>query len=180
MAKLSRRDFLKITVTTSVGILAASCASPTPEPAAPATATKAPAAAATNTPEPVSKYKEAPMLADMVAAGDLPPVDERLPKNPWVCAVQDGIGNYGGIWRLGKRGQADTYSAGQVTERGLLKIDALDISPEMLHICKQKLRQDGLSATLFEDDIVKFQTNKKYEDQSISFGSLFEYQIVIA
>jgi hypothetical protein len=28
---------------------------------------------------PESKYKEAPMLAEKVAAGELPPVDERLP-----------------------------------------------------------------------------------------------------
>ena len=40
-------------------------------------------------------YHEAPMLAKKVAAGELPPVDERLPKKPFVRIVKS-IGNYGG------------------------------------------------------------------------------------
>jgi peptide/nickel transport system substrate-binding protein len=48
----------------------------------------------------VSAYGEAPMLADMVAAGDLPPVEERLPmeEDIMVVAGVDGIGEYGGVW----------------------------------------------------------------------------------
>ncbi|MCJ7700092.1 MAG: ABC transporter substrate-binding protein, partial [Anaerolineales bacterium] len=47
-----------------------------------------------------SEYGEAPMLADMVAAGDLPPVEERLPvaEDIMVVAGVDGIGEYGGVW----------------------------------------------------------------------------------
>ncbi|MCY4483797.1 MAG: ABC transporter substrate-binding protein [Spirochaetaceae bacterium] len=41
-------------------------------------------------------YKEAPMLAALVAAGELPPVEERLPLEPKVRAVFDEIGTYGG------------------------------------------------------------------------------------
>ena len=33
---------------------------------------------------PAMKYKEAPMLAELVKAGKLPPVDQRLPENPLV------------------------------------------------------------------------------------------------
>lgn len=45
-------------------------------------------------------YKEAPMLAELVAAGQLPPVEERLPKpeDIMVVPVVDGIGQYGGTW----------------------------------------------------------------------------------
>ncbi|MEQ8673596.1 MAG: ABC transporter substrate-binding protein [Aggregatilineales bacterium] len=43
-----------------------------------------------------SVYTEAPMLAEMVAAGDLPPVEERLPNDPVVIPVEDAIGEYGG------------------------------------------------------------------------------------
>ncbi|MHB1319415.1 MAG: ABC transporter substrate-binding protein, partial [Anaerolineae bacterium] len=60
---------------------------------------------ATTPPEPVSKYKEAPMLAERVAAGDLPPVDERLPEDVRVCEVLDSIGQYGGTLTVG---QVDT------------------------------------------------------------------------
>jgi peptide/nickel transport system substrate-binding protein len=42
-----------------------------------------------------SKYREAPMLAAMVAAGKLPPVDSRLPREPFVRET-DAIGRYGG------------------------------------------------------------------------------------
>ena len=47
-----------------------------------------------------SEYGEAPMLADMVAAGDLPPVEERLPMAEDIMVVSgvDGIGEYGGVW----------------------------------------------------------------------------------
>lgn len=57
------------------------------EPAAEAPAAEAPAAEA---PATESKYKESPVLAAKVAAGELPPVDERLPEEPMVV----GPGTY--------------------------------------------------------------------------------------
>ena len=45
-------------------------------------------------------YNEAPALAEMVAAGELPPVDERLPAEPLVIEPVEEIGQYGGTWRL--------------------------------------------------------------------------------
>jgi peptide/nickel transport system substrate-binding protein len=45
-------------------------------------------------------YSEAPMLADQVAAGTLPPVEERLPANPMVVEPFETVGEYGGTWRL--------------------------------------------------------------------------------
>ncbi len=46
----------------------------------------------------ISMFNEAPMLADMVAAGDLPPVEERLPDRGDIMVVQprEAIGSYGG------------------------------------------------------------------------------------
>jgi peptide/nickel transport system substrate-binding protein len=44
----------------------------------------------------VSEFSEAPMLADLVAAGDLPPVEERLPDNPLVTVPHESVGEYGG------------------------------------------------------------------------------------
>lgn len=45
------------------------------------------------------EYNEAPMLADKVAAGELPPVAERLPENPVVTAPVEMVGKYGGTLR---------------------------------------------------------------------------------
>ncbi len=43
-----------------------------------------------------AKYNEAPMLRTLVAAGELPPVDERVPEDPFVVEPFDEIGQYGG------------------------------------------------------------------------------------
>ena len=50
--------------------------------------------------ERTGKYGEAPMLAALVAAGELPPVDERLPVNPSVRTPLEEVGTYGGTVRV--------------------------------------------------------------------------------
>jgi len=92
-------------------LLATACASNppaatnTPEPAATPTpvasvAPVLPSIAPSSDPDPIPEgFKEAPMLADRVAKGELPPVDERLPKNPLVVTPLDGVGTYGGELR---------------------------------------------------------------------------------
>ena len=42
------------------------------------------------------KYKESPLLKARVEAGELPPVEERLPDNPMVVKPTGEIGQYGG------------------------------------------------------------------------------------
>jgi peptide/nickel transport system substrate-binding protein len=100
--RLSRRDFLRLSGVTTAGALIAACApageAPAPGPAATTASTVAePAAPAVAG----QKYKEAPQLAELVRAGQLPPVDERLPKNPMVVEPLHEIGRYGGDWRGG-------------------------------------------------------------------------------
>jgi peptide/nickel transport system substrate-binding protein len=51
-----------------------------------------------------AKFNEAPMLAAKVAAGELPPVEERLPLNPMVVKPAGQIGTYGGDLRYGFTG----------------------------------------------------------------------------
>jgi len=48
------------------------------------------------------KYHQAPWLDKMVASGQLPPVEQRLPKEPQIylkSGMKDGIGVYGDLWR---------------------------------------------------------------------------------
>ena len=52
-------------------------------------------------------FDEAPMLAEKVAAGELPPVEDRLPENPLVVEGWD-IGQYGGTWRSALKGNFDS------------------------------------------------------------------------
>jgi len=44
----------------------------------------------------IDKFNEAPMLKVKVAAGELPPVEERLPQEPVVVQPVDKVGRYGG------------------------------------------------------------------------------------
>lgn len=44
-------------------------------------------------------YQEAPALAEQVAAGELPTVEQRLPETPLVVPVVERIGEYGGDWQ---------------------------------------------------------------------------------
>ncbi len=55
-----------------------------------------------------SKFKEAAALAEQVKAGKLPPVEQRLPKNPLVLPPVEQVGKYGGTWRTALVGGSDT------------------------------------------------------------------------
>ncbi len=108
MSKLTRRAFVTMVgLAAGTGLMAACGGAPaaTTAPAeAPAEATAAPAATAAPTaaPEvaaPESKYKEAPMLAEKVAAGELPPVEERLPVEPLIVTPIYEVGQYSGDLR---------------------------------------------------------------------------------
>jgi peptide/nickel transport system substrate-binding protein len=54
-------------------------------------------------------YQEAPQLAEAVAAGTLPPVDERLPVEPMVVEPEDSIGKYGGTMNFAVNGPGDWF-----------------------------------------------------------------------
>jgi peptide/nickel transport system substrate-binding protein len=82
-----------------------------------------------------SKYHEAPALAAMVAAGDLPPVDERLPKEPLVEEVVDQIGTYGGTLRRGFLGPSDHNNYTRVVYDALVR-NSPDGSEVIPHIAK--------------------------------------------
>ena len=54
-----------------------------------------------------SSFQEAPMLAELVEAGELPPVEERLPQQPLVLQPAEVIGEYGGTWLRAFTGPGD-------------------------------------------------------------------------
>jgi peptide/nickel transport system substrate-binding protein len=155
---IGRREFLRLSamIGASAGIAAcggeppapvvaptSAAAPPTAAPAA-AAATAAPAAAeataapaatgATAAPAAAasSGRGEAPMLADLVKAGTLPPVDQRLPKSPVVLDGIDGVGKYGGTIRRGYSGVSDYFGPNKVQQLGLVWYkDDLSIRPDL-------------------------------------------------
>jgi peptide/nickel transport system substrate-binding protein len=54
-------------------------------------------------------FKEAPQLAELVKAGHLPAVAERIGQDPLVVKPVHEIGKYGGQWRMGFTGVADYW-----------------------------------------------------------------------
>ena len=48
----------------------------------------------------ISKFNEAPMLAELVKAGKLPPIEKRLPAEPLVIVPVEEVGQYGGTARV--------------------------------------------------------------------------------
>ena len=68
-----------------------------------------------------SMYNEAPALAEMVAAGELPPVDERLPAEPLVIEPVEEIGQYGGTWRAVDNNDSNGWTQMTINVEGFLK-----------------------------------------------------------
>ncbi len=85
--KITRRQFLQVSALATAGAVVAACAPTTPEPVEeePIPVEADPVVDPVDVDaEPPSTYSESPMLAALVAAGQLPPVDERLPLEPFV------------------------------------------------------------------------------------------------
>jgi len=68
-------------------------------------------------------YKEAPMLADLVAKGDLPPVTDRLPADPMVITTFDSVGEYGGEIRRAYLHAHLSCNFGRPIREGLVRPD---------------------------------------------------------
>jgi peptide/nickel transport system substrate-binding protein len=153
--KLSRRDFLRLSALTAASTIVAACGGQAPQPpanqagaataAAPAAAAptaagaiSAPSAATTVPIAASGKYQEAPALADLVKAGKLPPVDQRLPKKPYVPPhAWLSTGKYGGTMQWTNSWGGD--GIGQIVQESMyghsplrwLK-DGLEIGPGLV------------------------------------------------
>ena len=149
-------------------------AAPAPATAVPApaaTAVPAPAATAVPPEEPVAmddfagtftgsfvwsgamptEFGEAPTLAAMVAAGEIPPVEQRLPnaEDVMVVSVVDRIGDYGGTWRRAFTGPNDGQNADRLMMDMVLYYDlnGTDVIP---NVAKDwDISDDGLVYTLY-------------------------------
>ena len=59
-------------------------------------------------------FQEAPMLAEQVKAGKLPPVAQRIPAEPMVWQPLHEIGKYGGTWRRAFTGPGDGENGNRI------------------------------------------------------------------
>ncbi|MFA9560299.1 ABC transporter substrate-binding protein [Evansella sp. AB-rgal1] len=86
-------------------------------------------------PESVSDLHEAPMLKELVASGELPSVDERMPvkEDIMIEPVLEQIGEYGGEWMYPWAGPDDKWGIGKITEEALFRFteDGEGIEPNV-------------------------------------------------
>ncbi|MBC7320566.1 ABC transporter substrate-binding protein [bacterium] len=68
----------------------------------------------------ITGFREAPMLAELVKQGKLPPVEKRLPEKPLVVEPYEEIGQYGGTWHIA---EPINYHLYQLRRELLLRFD---------------------------------------------------------
>ena len=90
-----------------------------------------------------TKFNEAPMLAALVKAGKLPPVQDRLPDDPLVSPPTEAIGKYGGTWRKATLGSAMQMN---IETSRLVRYDA-DGSGWMENLVKREVTNGGRVVT---------------------------------
>ena len=74
-------------------------------------------------------YQEAPMLRELVEAGRLPPVEERLPDEPAVIEPVREIGRYGGTWRRLAITPQDSLLSNRLGYEPLVRWDRSGVRP---------------------------------------------------
>lgn len=178
---MTRRGFLQMAGLAAASAAAAACqatpaptAAPTeaptvaPKEAATVAPTEAPTVAATAAPvEVAGKYNEAPMLAELVKAGKLPPVEERLPKNPMVIEPLEKVGKYGGTWH-----RCDA-SIGSIVSRhgaeGLVNYarDAKSFEPGLAD--KWEVSEDGTTYTFHLREGLRWSDGEPFTADDIMF-----------
>jgi peptide/nickel transport system substrate-binding protein len=116
------------------------------------------------------QYKEAPELAEMVKAGTLPPVEERLPENPIVVKAIESIGQYGGTWYRGWRGIKDFHCYGRLVYEPMLRWprDPKDpVQPGLAE--KWEWSDDGKELTLYLRKGLKWSDGAPFTVDDITF-----------
>ena len=114
-------------------------------------------------------YQEAPMLAEMVAAGELPPVEERLPDNPLVIEPFEEIGTYGGTIRRGFTGPGDHNNYTRFAYDSLLRFN-VDGSEMVPHIVESwEASEDFHTWTLHLREGMKWSDGAPFTSEALMF-----------
>ncbi len=92
-------------------------------------------------------FNEAPELTKGVEAGQLPPVEERIPEEPLIVPTIERIGQYGGTWRRGFTGPMDRQTIDRILHDHLIYYD-FDGHTLVPHIAKGwEISEDGTTFT---------------------------------
>lgn len=96
------------------------------------------------------KFGEAPALTELVKAGKLPPVEQRLPQEPMVIKPLRSVGKYGGTWRRGFLGPGDSENGNRVRASDKLLFWDVNGTRVVPNVAKGwETSADGRRTTLF-------------------------------
>ncbi len=117
-----------------------------------------------------ASFKEAPMLAELVKQGKLPPVHERLPVEPLVLKPLDAIGRYGGTWRRGFIGPSDGENGNRINASDKLLLWDATGSKIIPNVAKGwDMSKDGKTFTLFLRKGMKWSDGHPYTADDFAF-----------
>lgn len=120
--------------------------------------------------EPVAAEGEAPMLAERVAAGDLPPLEERLPAEPMIVEPVERIGTYGGTWRTAMLGPADSpWFTRTVGYEQLMRWDPSFSEPLPNVALNFDVNQDATEYTFFLREDMKWSDGEPFTAHDVMF-----------
>ncbi len=117
----------------------------------------------------LAAYNEAPILQQRVAAGELPPVEERLPVNPLVIEPFEEIGVYGGIVRSAHRGPSDATGYFRMVREPLVNFDnmLIEIQPNLAE--RWDVSEDGTEITFHLREGLKWSDGHPFTTDDIMF-----------
>ncbi|MFC7457618.1 ABC transporter substrate-binding protein [Brachybacterium sp. GCM10030267] len=113
---------------------------------------------------------ESPMLTEKVDAGELPPLEERLPTEPLVVAAAEP-GTFGGTWRALTLGPGDSASPDRILgyEPGLRKDPMLtEVGPGVF--TGMEMNEDGTEYTLTLREGMKWSDGEPFTADDIVFA----------
>jgi peptide/nickel transport system substrate-binding protein len=155
---------------------AATAPTPTTAAAAPAAPAAAPTAAPSGPVKMIqivdtkpAKFSEAPMLADLVKAGKLPPVEQRLPDDVLVIKPVDQTGKFGGTWHRAFTGVADSQNIERISHDHLLYWDPT-VNKVVPHVAKGwDVSADGKIITIHLRKGMKWSDGQPFTADDIMF-----------
>lgn len=116
------------------------------------------------------EFSEAPMLRTMVAAGELPDLEERLPKEPLVVTPIEEIGQYGGALTMSLAGPDRWYPATQIAYEPMLMLDHQTNTKVIPNIAKGwNFSDDDRTLTLYLREGMKWSDGAPFTADDITF-----------
>lgn len=115
-------------------------------------------------------YQEAPQLAELVRAGKLPPVEERLSEEPLVVKIIEDIGKYGGTWRRGFTGIKDYHAFGRHVYEPMLRWPRDPRDPVQAGLAKEwEWSDEGKTLTLHLRKGLRWSDGYPFTTKDITF-----------